>query len=30
MREDLVFDAAPAARDIGHSPRRFPGAAAAS
>jgi nucleoside-diphosphate-sugar epimerase len=28
MREDLVFDAAPAARDIGHSPRRFPGAAA--
>jgi nucleoside-diphosphate-sugar epimerase len=28
MREDLVFDAGPAARDIGHSPRRFPGAAA--
>jgi nucleoside-diphosphate-sugar epimerase len=28
MREDLVFDAGPAARDLGHAPRRFPGAAA--
>jgi nucleoside-diphosphate-sugar epimerase len=28
MREDLVFDAAPAARDIGHAPRRFTGGAA--
>jgi nucleoside-diphosphate-sugar epimerase len=25
MREDLVFDAGPAARDLGHVPRRFPG-----
>ncbi|MDQ3269895.1 MAG: nucleoside-diphosphate sugar epimerase, partial [Pseudomonadota bacterium] len=23
MREDLVFDAAPARRDLGYSPRRF-------
>ncbi len=28
MREDLVFDAGPAARDVGHAPRRFPGGAA--
>ncbi len=27
MRDDLVFDAGPAARDLGHAPRRFPGAA---
>jgi nucleoside-diphosphate-sugar epimerase len=26
MREDLVFDAGPAARDLDHLPRRFPGA----
>jgi nucleoside-diphosphate-sugar epimerase len=28
MREDLVFDAGPATRDLGHAPRRFPGARA--
>jgi len=28
MGIDLVFDAAPAAHDLGHAPRRFPGAAA--
>jgi nucleoside-diphosphate-sugar epimerase len=26
MRDDLVFDAGSAARDLGHAPRRFPGA----
>ena len=30
MREDLVFDAGPATRDLGHAPRRFPGAPAAA
>jgi nucleoside-diphosphate-sugar epimerase len=28
MREDLVFDAGPALRDLGHAPRRFPGTSA--
>ena len=28
MRDDLVFDAVPAARDLGHAPRRFPPQAA--
>ena len=30
MREDLVFDISHAGRDLGHAPRRFPGAPVAA